>query len=305
MIASAPKDRVTIRLATDIDRARVAGLARAALATSGGLTLDDRTPRLALLPFLLIAVTEDGDVLGALGVERSPEPGKARLLGPITAPHCPQRAAIGVSLLNSFERRFAADLHHCVSLVDANAALTLEVHDSAGFQRATTLATLVCAPDAALLASLPPAFQAEPLRNEWAHAVRALHGEAFPRAATTGNDLIDKHQRGDDGQLLVLLRDGSPSGYVWMEGDGARDEVLLSYLAVRTDRRGLGLGKRLLADALKWAFQVRGAARVRATLRDATPASNALFHGAGFTTIESGVLFEKWLALRDNVIFGL
>jgi dTDP-4-amino-4,6-dideoxy-D-galactose acyltransferase len=73
----------------------------------------------------------------------------------------------------------------------------------------------------------------------------------------------------------------------------------LPLVAVRNDRRGIGVGGRVVNDALNW-LGARGATRVTVTTQLANVTALRVYESAGFATQESGVWLHRWFGTSES-----
>ena len=72
----------------------------------------------------------------------------------------------------------------------------------------------------------------------------------------------------------------------------------LPLVAVRTDRRGLGVGTRVVADALDWS-SAHGATRVDVVTQLANVAAIRLYESVGFSIDQSAVWLHRWFEVDE------
>jgi ribosomal-protein-alanine N-acetyltransferase len=111
-----------------------------------------------------------------------------------------------------------------------------------------------------------------------AHALAHLHAAAFPRGERWGADAF-------------ALQLGLPGAFGWIADEGgmvlartAADEAEILTLAVDPAQRRRGLGRRLLACAMRTAAE-RGARHMLLEVGEANQAARALYACAGFLEV--------------------
>lgn len=145
-------------------------------------------------------------------------------------------------------------------------------------------------------------FRAEDLADLRAIA-RASHTDsrfyADPRFARAACDRlyeiwIEKSCAGEAGAVWVADESGRAAGYITChKEDGGRGRIGL--LAVRSDLRGRGFGRELIARALSW-FARHGCANVRVATQAGNRGALRSYGRAGFRPVEVGLWFHKWYA---------
>ncbi len=114
-------------------------------------------------------------------------------------------------------------------------------------------------------------------------------GEQTPDAAVIAERAAPLIETGD---VTVLFAGDGPDGFAQLRFrpslyTGALD-ALLEELYVVPERRGHGLGRALLAAAMRHARE-RGAARIELNTSETDIAARALYESAGFTNREGGL----------------
>lgn len=118
----------------------------------------------------------------------------------------------------------------------------------------------------------------------------------FPRAACDRlyGIWIEKSCAGDAGAVWVAEESGSAAGYITChKEDGGIGRIGL--LAVRSDLRGRGAGRELVAGAMAW-FAEQGCSGVRVATQAGNGGALRFYGRAGFRPVEVGLWFHKWYA---------
>lgn len=129
--------------------------------------------------------------------------------------------------------------------------------------------------------------------------VARIESESFPTPWNRGH-FLHEITRNPYSLNLVLRRDGSLVGYasVWL----IDAELQVNKIAIRTDERGLGLG-RFLMDRLIGLATREGCSCVTLEVRPANAAARALYAALGFT--ESGRRRDYYGPGEDGILLRL
>ena len=92
--------------------------------------------------------------------------------------------------------------------------------------------------------------------------------------------------------IVASRHEGSLDAFVTVRCHPDRT-ASLPLVAVRGDRRGMGVGARVVADALNW-LGAHGSTRVIVTTQLANIAAIRLYESVGFSMHESGVWLHRW-----------
>jgi len=113
------------------------------------------------------------------------------------------------------------------------------------------------------------------------HAKRTLQSIEVVRAART----VD----GEDTGLIMLKRLGHEAGYVY-------------YVAVQPRFRRMGIGARLLDDALSY-FAKSGVVDVYASIEEENVGSRMLFESRGFERLQGSEMAERYGRIRSLLMY--
>lgn len=139
-------------------------------------------------------------------------------------------------------------------------------------------------------ARLAPPEPCPPLAGDQAGVFRALHDGIFPKTYYTGQDILD--QLDGDHQVFVCGPGQDLWGYLYAIVDEA-GEGYVEFVGVRADRRGKGLGHRLLLTAMDWLFSVKRVPQVGLTVSDDQVNARSLYEKAGFAIKYTGLSARK------------
>lgn len=92
--------------------------------------------------------------------------------------------------------------------------------------------------------------------------------------------------------VLAADHDGQAAGYVTCQVDGASGRIGL--VGVAPEARGHGLGRHLVAGALRW-FAGRAVRRVEVVTQGRNVAAQALYQHLGFRTHRVELWYHRWL----------
>ncbi len=98
------------------------------------------------------------------------------------------------------------------------------------------------------------------------------------------------------GDILVLREQDTVVGAVMVGHDGHRGWIY--YLAVDPDRRGRGLGRRLVTACEDW-VKTRGMHKIQLMVRASNEAVQNFYTGAGYERSDVAVL-QRWLGPKAN-----
>ncbi len=131
------------------------------------------------------------------------------------------------------------------------------------------------------------------LSPEHEKAFLELHRLCFPDSYTEGRTLLAS--RDERSRILMATEGPRLSGYLAANLEEGPSEGFVQYLGVAPDLRGRGLGRRLLAQSLRW-FRETGMPQASLTVEDKNTGARGLYESVGFSVFRSGVVLRKDLA---------
>jgi ribosomal protein S18 acetylase RimI-like enzyme len=227
----------------------------------------------------------DGRLVGVLGSEFDQDLGRGWLWGPFALTQNWEELAAALlekllTILPSAVRRLDCFLN----IANQRAYRFYLDH---GFRESKRSHVYVAPRPAAPLALSVPC---NPLQPEQAGSFCTLHDTIFPQTYYTGQDILD--QLDDDHQVFVCSDGADVLGYVYAILDESA-EGYVEFVGVREDRRGQGLGNRLLLSALNWLFEVKHVPAVGLTVSDDQTNARSLYEKVGFHVKYTGLSTRK------------
>jgi len=236
---------------------------------------------------LLVARSRDGALVGVVLADVDDALRRVWWVGPWVASGRPDAARVAAALLAAADAAHAGAWDEEEYAPDVRNELVADLAVRRGATADTGSAVLVLDP------LVVPATEAHgpsvrPVAAADHAAVAALHDALFPNTHTRGEDLVvasDTHVSVVDGGH------GTAAGYVavQVQPDGSG---YVDYLGVVADARGAGLGRVLVAGALR-RLADEGAGRAHLTVRVDNHAARALYASLGFVE-ERVVVPYRW-----------
>jgi len=126
-----------------------------------------------------------------------------------------------------------------------------------------------------------------PLTPPYHTGFASLHDEVFPNTYYSGAQILE--QLDENHQVFVYVKDTAVLGYLYIIAEPWTDEGYIEFLGVKEKERGQGIGGKLLATALHWAFSTKQVPQVDLTVTDANNNARNLYEKAGFHLKHTGV----------------
>jgi ribosomal protein S18 acetylase RimI-like enzyme len=225
-----------------------------------------------------LACSENGVLIGLLGVELDLELGRCWLLGPLVD----YRAWDSVA--DALYKKALADLPQVIDdqelFFDTDNTNLDQFAVRHGFGSSTGAVTL----------SLDRTSYQQVLHDDdsgfnerFANQFIALHSRLFPNTYYSAEQLIEKAVDMDK-RLLIHITDGNLSGYIFIQARESSQDGLIEFIGVVEEQRRKGIGKHLLSSGLNWLFSFP--LMMKATLTVNTPNLPALrlYESMGFKT---------------------
>ncbi|WP_059104842.1 GNAT family N-acetyltransferase [Shouchella shacheensis] len=112
-------------------------------------------------------------------------------------------------------------------------------------------------------------------------AFAALHDFEFPDTYYGSDEILKRC--GEDRRLFVSAEEGEVTGYIYVEAQPAFKEGSIEYVAVAPHHRGKGVGRALLAYALRFLFEEKNIAATSITVSEKDVAAYRLYSSCGFS----------------------
>lgn len=232
-----------------------------------------------------VAAYAGGELRGVAGAEIDVVLGRAWLRGPLVDAGL-DFSIVAAALLGALCAQLPAAVVRHDAFVNATCAEALAFFRAQGFGSEAVFDEFA-AQGLAPPAPPPPAVQLVAADRRWRGAIGALHDSEFPSGYVTADGLFAPDAA--DVLTRVALVDGEPAGYVRAHFDPQWQEGYVDFLAVLAACRGRGVGRALLAEALRWSFAQPGTTAVSLTVRKDRLAARALYESVGFRSVRTAV----------------
>ncbi|MFY9512969.1 MAG: GNAT family N-acetyltransferase, partial [Rubrivivax sp.] len=232
---------------------------------------------------LFIVAEDGGRPLGWIGGEVDATAGRVWLRGPLTVDG-PDADTLRRALIDELLRSLPA-ARRFDAFPQSDETPLVMVYGSTGFNAVAAYHVMRAAqapelPAADGIASLQPGAAVMP-------QLLALHEQLFPNTYLRGDALPASL---DANHLLFAAVQGDQLlGYVYVQHKHAEPEGYVDYLGVAEAARGRGLGRALLATALRWALRERGLPCVHLTVRQQNAEALGLYRSVGFVEVAAGL----------------
>lgn len=241
---------------------------------------------------VFVAAEQEGAPIGWIGAELDAIAGRAWLRGPLGAV-----PAAWPPLVDALLQALPATTR-CDAFPQADEAGLVAAYEAAGFGALATHRVLRATqapamPPAAPIVAVAPGAAVMP-------DLLALHDRLFPDTYLRGDALpasMDAQHR-----LFAALPGGRLAGYVYVQHKPAEPEGYVDYLGVAESARGQGLGRALLATALRWALLDQQLPCVHLTVRQHNAAALALYRSVGFVEVAAGLQLSRAAPGRGDTV---
>lgn len=275
------------------ERNRIDGDVRC-LHSHAGLDLAAYAEELRTLPAeegRYVAAHAGDKLVGVAGAELDVSLGRAWLRGPLVAGEL-DYAPVAAELLRALCDELPPPVTRLDVFVSERWAEGLAFFRAQGFGGEAVFDEFAAdAPPAP--APLPRGVRLVAAQRRWRQTIGALHDEEFPSAYVTADGLFAPDA--DDVLTRIALAGEEPAGYVRVHLDPQWQEGYVDFLAVRPAFRGLGIGRALLTEALRWSFAQPGTRAVSLTVRKDRQAARALYASAGFRRVRTCIGLRRVL----------
>jgi len=123
-----------------------------------------------------------------------------------------------------------------------------------------------------------------------------LYCALFPNAYYSGQRILD--MIGPSYRVFAIAEGADVLGFAAGSADEGSRSGEVQFVGVREDRRGNGLGRRLLCAVVDWLFDEAAVSEVTLNVRHDVPHAQNLYESVGFTCRYSGIGLRKTDARR-------
>jgi ribosomal protein S18 acetylase RimI-like enzyme len=237
--------------------------------------------------FCYLAFSEDGALVGLLGVELDLELGRCWLLGPLV--DYSTWDPVADALYSEILYELPEEIDDQELFFDAGNTNLDQFAVKHGFNSSTGAITLSLDRTSyqRVLHDDDPGFDAR-FNNQFI----ALHSRLFPNTYYSAEQLIKK-AADKDKRLLIHITNGNLSGYIFIQARDSSQDGIIDFIGVGEELRRKGIGKHLLTSGLNWLFSFPQ--MVKATLTVNTPNLPALrlYKSMGFKTARISKGYRK------------
>lgn len=125
-----------------------------------------------------------------------------------------------------------------------------------------------------------------------------LYHTLFPDAYYSGRRILN--MIGSSYRVFVVAEGTDVLGFAAGSADEGSKSGEVQFVGVREDRRGKGLGRRLLRTAVDWLFDDAAMSQVFLNVRQDVPHARSLYESVGFKHRYSGISLRKDKAVRGK-----
>jgi ribosomal protein S18 acetylase RimI-like enzyme len=234
-----------------------------------------------------IAAVPNNGFCGLFGVELDKELGRSWLLGPFVDHE--KWDVIADQLYDAIQESLPGEVANQELFFPEENTRVYEFALRHGFEFYSAGAVLTL--DAGKKVDLP-GDAGQDLDVKYSSQFMDLHEDLFPNTYYSGKQLL-KLAEDDDKCLLVHQVDDSIAGYIFIQARESAREGYIDFIGVDKSFRRHGIGRRLAASGINWAFQFPLVEKITLTVKpDNTPAIQ-LYHNLGFKTQSVSQAYRK------------
>lgn len=120
----------------------------------------------------------------------------------------------------------------------------------------------------------------EEISQNFFKAMETLHDNTFPNTYYSGKQILDKID--EHHQVFVFTENQELFGYIYVEAEPKHGEASIEFFGVHPDKRGKGIGGKLLASALKWLFSFKTIESITLCVDSSNDRAIHLYEKVGF-----------------------
>ena len=234
------------------------------------------------------------NLVGAMGCEYDEELHRGWLHGPHV------RLGDWQSLAEELYARILEALPPSVTILDAypNTANTraVDFYGRRGFERVGDVSHVYGLTSESRVVS--PRAPCDPLQKCHEPSFLKLYHTLFPNAYYSGRRILS--MIGASYRVFVIVEGTDVLGFAAGSVDEGSKTGEVQFVGVREDRRGKGLGRRLLRTAVDWLFDDAAVSEVSLNVRQDVPHALRLYESVGFKHRYTGIGLRKTESRNDE-----
>lgn len=129
------------------------------------------------------------------------------------------------------------------------------------------------------------------LSKEFFADMEALHDSTFPNTYYNGKQILEKIN--EHNKVFIITENNELCGYIYVEAEPKHGEASIEFFGVNQDKRGKGIGSKLLASALKWLFSFKTIESITLCVDSSNDNAIKLYEKVGFVLQHEMYYFMK------------
>ncbi len=188
----------------------------------------------------------DSELVGVIGYDPDYDSGDAEIWGPFIERG---NEHIKKELWNAMTEHMPKEIHTFHLFPNKQNKLVCELADNQMFERKNDQAILVFHRDNSQLVQNA---SIDELSQVYFAEMEALHDSTFPNTYYSGKQILERLD--EHNKVFIITDDKKLCGYIYVEAEPEHGEASIEFFGVAEGMRGRGIGRELLASALKWLF---------------------------------------------------
>lgn len=239
---------------------------------------------------VLLAIENDV-IVGLLGMDSSTEVKRAWLHGPLIAAGDWDATADALYIETITRNIIPPSMVEHELFVDAANTRVRSFAGRQGFRTLTLEASLRLGRETFVGAGFVADESISELTTEQHTAFAHLHEVTFPNPYFSSREIIDN--MGERDKVFVATQAGEVVGYIYAKIEPEATNGYIDFLGVAEAARRQGIGKRLIAHAVRWLFTFPEIDEVTLTVNGQNAGAVALYTGLGFEHLRSMQGYRK------------
>ncbi len=234
--------------------------------------------------------SQDNEIIGAFGAEIDPELGRSWLRGPFVD-KTQDWDKTATELLASLMNILPPSINRLDSFLNITHHQGNQFYLQHDFEQKQLVHVYTAKP---MNDANKPTVYCQPLQQKFHSEFIALHDTIFPGTYYTGQQIIDRLNETE--QVFVYIDEAVVQGYIYATVHKEANEGMIEFVGVNAEARGQGIGRKLLATAIRWLFEEKSTPQISLTVLDNLANARALYESVGFHLTYTGVNMRKILS---------
>lgn len=247
------------------------------------------------LDYSFVAAYENGEMVGAVGVDIDKETKTAEIWGPFV--HHADWEKVSMAMWKQLLKQLPISLDRAFGFYNIYNSRCAGFMEQLGAERKEREDVILQIIREEWKVSKEGIAGITEMTAEYFDAFRKLHQEAFPNGYYRADEIIEKLD--DKNRVFLATESGTFAGYVYCEADPELCEADIHFISVCPDARNNGWGRKLISKSVDFLFSFKEINEIILCVDASNATAIRIYKNAGFTPLHQLAFFVLPLAAEE------